>query len=66
MSYFWFTNTGTQSVVLEIKDNAYKSPAQTITIPAGKAKMKKPVSVNIAKKLRLVRLFRKTKRQSAF
>jgi phospholipase C len=45
----WFTNNGTQAVVFEIKDNAYKTPAQTITIPAGKAKIKKSISVNTAK-----------------
>jgi phospholipase C len=44
-----FTNTGTQAVVLEIKDNAYKAPVQTITIPAGKAKTNKSIYVNTAK-----------------
>jgi phospholipase C len=44
-----FTNTGTQAVVLEITDNAYKAPVQTITIPAGKTKINKSIYVNNAK-----------------
>ncbi len=44
-----FTNAGTRAVVLEITDNAYKTPAQTISIPAGKAKIKKSINVNTAK-----------------
>jgi phospholipase C len=44
-----FTNTGTQAVVLEITDNAYKAPVQTITIPAGKTKINKSIYVNTAK-----------------
>ncbi|OQP65687.1 phosphocholine-specific phospholipase C [Niastella populi] len=44
-----FTNAGTRAVVLEITDNAYKTPAQTITIPAGKAKIRRSINVNTAK-----------------
>lgn len=42
-----FTNEGTRAVVLEITDNAYKTPARTISIPAGK--VKKSINVNTAK-----------------
>jgi phospholipase C len=44
-----FINTGTQPLVLEIADNAYKTPAQTVTVKPGKAKIHKQISVNTAK-----------------
>ncbi|THU34765.1 phospholipase C, phosphocholine-specific [Niastella caeni] len=44
----WANNTGTQPVVFEITDNAYKNPAQSITIPAGK-KVKNAITINTAK-----------------
>lgn len=42
-------NTGTQSLVFEIIDNAYKTPAQTVTVKPAKAKIHKQISVNTAK-----------------
>ena len=45
-----FTNTGTQpNIVVEISDNAYKTPAQHITVPPGKRKIIKLITVNTAK-----------------
>jgi phospholipase C len=42
-------NSGKQPLVFEITDNAYKTPAQTVTVQPGKAKINKQIRVNTAK-----------------
>jgi phospholipase C len=45
----YFQNNSSAMLELEIRDHAYKMPAQSISLPAGPEKTKKSITINTAK-----------------